>query len=76
MQFSELFIIHIMFCFEFFYCNRITKIDLLQGFQRGKFIIVLQDVLGTQVFTKQFYEVFLLFFTFNIGRVREPLFQF
>ncbi|KHG98588.1 hypothetical protein PU71_13525 [Escherichia coli] len=65
-----------MFCFEFFYCNRITKIDLLQGFQRGKFIIVLQDVLGTQVFTKQFYEVFLLFFTFNIGRVREPLFQF
>ena len=63
-----------MFFFEFFYRNRIAKIDLLQGFQRGKFIIVLQDVLGTQIFTKQFNEVFLLFFTFNIGRVREPLF--
>ena len=32
LQFSELFIIHIMFCFEFFYRNRIAKIDLLQGF--------------------------------------------
>ena len=64
-----------MLCFKGFYRFRITNINLLQGFQRGKFIVVLQDVFCPQIFTKQFDEGFFLFFTVDTGRVREALLQ-
>ena len=64
-----------MLGFEGFECLRIAGIDLLQRFQRGKFIIVLQNIFGSQILTKQLHEGFFLFFTVDTGRVRETLLQ-
>lgn len=65
-----------MFGLEGFYCDGIINIDVLERFQGGKFVVVLQDVFCPQVFTKQLHKRFFLFFTVNGGWIRETLFQF
>ena len=50
-----------MFCFEFSTATGSLRSICLQGLLAWQIHHSLQDVLGTQVFAKQFNEVFLLF---------------
>ena len=54
---------------------RVAHVDVLQGFQAGKLIVVLQNVFYPQILTKEFGKGFFVGFFFNICRVWEALLQ-